>query len=87
MRSRFSYEEILRIIEELEAVATEVDIEVRHRPLSSDPNDDLILDAAINGRCDVILTNNLRHIAGPAELFGIEAMDAGTFLTRMRERG
>lgn len=54
MRSRFSREEILRIIDELEIVATEVDIEVRYRPLSSDPKDNLILDVAINGRSDVI---------------------------------
>lgn len=86
-RSRFSFEEILQIIAELERIAEEVDIEVRHRPLSFDPGDDLTLDAAINGRCDVIVTSNLRHIAGPAELFGIEAMNAGAFLTRMRTGG
>jgi putative PIN family toxin of toxin-antitoxin system len=40
------------------------------RPLSSDPKDDLVLDAAIAGRCHFVVTFNERHLR-PAQEFGI----------------
>jgi predicted nucleic acid-binding protein len=53
-RSGLSPDEILDFIESLERVAEPVNISHRTRPLSSDPNDDMVLDVAIkwDGGCD-----------------------------------
>ena len=43
------------------------------RPLSSDPGDDAILEAAIAGRCDYVVSFNERHLRVVRE-FGIEVL-------------
>ena len=43
------------------------------RPLSSDPGDDAILEAAIAGNCDFVVSFNERHLR-PAGEFGIEVI-------------
>ena len=43
------------------------------RPLSQDPGDDLVLDAAIAGGCDFVVSFNERHLS-PAREFGIEIL-------------
>lgn len=41
------------------------------RPQSRDPNDEMVLEAAINGRAEVLVTFNARDYAAAAR-FGIE---------------
>lgn len=43
------------------------------RPLSADPGDDAILEAAIAGRCDYVVSFNERHLRVIRE-FGIEVL-------------
>ena len=43
------------------------------RPLSSDPGDDAILEAAIAGRCDYVVSFNARHLWAVRD-FGIEVL-------------
>jgi len=74
--SKGSQGEIARLIQKLEDVAEPVEIFKSYRPLSPDPNDDLVLDLAINGRADAIVTNNIRHLREPAARFHIAVLDA-----------
>lgn len=83
--ARMSREKVLRLIEELEALAEPVLIVSKPRPLSSDPNDDMVLDLAINGRADAIVTQNAKHFAEPAGRFGIAVLSPGRLLQRVRE--
>jgi putative PIN family toxin of toxin-antitoxin system len=83
-KSNLSAEEIEHLIVTLEGIAIPVEILWRHRPLSIDPNDDLILDLAINGYADAIVTNNLRHLHESAKPFGISVFDARTLLITMQ---
>ena len=46
----------------------------------------MVLEAAVNGRADAIVTFNLRDFAGPAEQFGIEVLLPGEAVARLRER-
>ena len=48
-----------------------VAVRVRWRPQSPDAGDDLVIDAAVNGLADVIVTFNLRDLCAPAARFGI----------------
>lgn len=43
------------------------------RPLSQDPGDDLVLEAAIAGSCDFVVSFDERHLR-PAREFGIEIL-------------
>jgi putative PIN family toxin of toxin-antitoxin system len=72
-------------IEMLEAIATPVLVRVKHRPLSQDGNDDMVLDVAINGQADVVVTNNIKDFRGAAERFGIEVMTPREFLIAFRK--
>ena len=78
--SGLSRDEAESVIEAVESVAIPVFVSVKHRPLSPDPDDDMVLDIAINGRADVIVTNNLRHFSRAAELFGIAVRTPRSFL-------
>lgn len=73
------------LIEMLESIATPVTVKVKHRPLSQDSNDDMVLDVAINGLADAVVTNNIKHFAQAAERFGIQVMTPKEFLIEFRK--
>jgi hypothetical protein len=54
------------------------------RPLASDPNDDLVLEAAIASSSDFILTYNKRDMAASQE-FGIQCLTPKEFHILVRE--
>lgn len=68
----------------LEAIATPVLVVHKHRPLSQDPNDDMVMDVAINGHADVVVTNNVRDFEPATERFGIPVLTPGDFLIAFR---
>jgi hypothetical protein len=53
----------------LEAAPEPVMVIVRHGPFSPETNDDLVLDVAINGNADAIVSNNTKHFLEPAKRF------------------
>ena len=55
----------------------------RYRPFLRDPDDEMVLEAAINGRAEAIITSNIGDFAG-VERFGIEIMFAGQLIRRLR---
>lgn len=81
-KTREDAEAVIRL---LEAIATPVFVTIKERPLSQDANDDMVLDVAINGSADAIVTNNIRDFARAAERFGIQALTPRGFLVRMRK--
>ncbi len=83
--SALSSAEILELIEALEAFAEPVRILVKSRPLSPDPNDDMVLDLAINGHADALITNNTRHFQAVCKQHGIRVFTASEFLSHFRE--
>ena len=54
------------------------------RPTLTDPNDEMVLETAINGGVSVIVTFNTRHLAEAAQRFGIEVLRPGEFLRRIQ---
>jgi hypothetical protein len=82
--SALSKREILELIEAMEAFAEPVEVVMKTRPLSPDPNDDMILDLAINGRAEALLTSNTKHFAGAGKRFGIPVLSPAEFLEKMR---
>jgi len=54
------------------------------RPLSPDPGDDAILEAAIAGRCDYVVSFNERHLRAARE-FGVEVLKPAALLKLIGE--
>jgi len=54
------------------------------RPQLRDPEDDFILEVAVQSQCDFIVTHNLRDFVG-TEKFGIKAVSPGNFLRKIGE--
>jgi putative PIN family toxin of toxin-antitoxin system len=64
----------------------EVDIYFNLRPFLPDPGDELLLDLAVAGRADAIVTHNARHFPR-VDRFRIRVMTPGEFLRTMRGEG
>ena len=52
----------------------------RWRPQLKDPSDEMVLEAAINGKADALVTHNLRHLAPAARRFGLRTLTPGKLL-------
>lgn len=67
--SRATIEDVSAVLDELASVARRVELVIRTRPLLSDPNDEMVLETAINGRADAIVTFNDRDFRPVATRF------------------
>ncbi len=64
-------------------VALPVDPEPGLRPAANDPDDDFVVEAAVGGQADMLLTFNVRDFA-VARRFGFEISTPGAALARYR---
>jgi putative PIN family toxin of toxin-antitoxin system len=95
----FEYEEVLKRPETgvpltLEAIEAVLDylaassdrrrIHFLWRPVLSDPSDDLVLEVAVAGGCDTVVTYNVRDFAG-SERFGVRAQTPAQFLASLEK--
>ncbi len=55
------------------------------RPCLPDPSDDMLLELAVAGRCDFVVTYNIRDFRG-VERFGIRILKPGQFLNLLGEQ-
>jgi putative PIN family toxin of toxin-antitoxin system len=60
-------------------VATRHRIFFLWRPSLPDPDDDMVLELAVTGQCDFIVTYNTRDFVG-VERFALQAIEPGAFL-------
>src|SRR5260370_34376864 len=61
--------EVGHVLDDLAAVARPVRLAFRWRPRLSDPDDDMVLETAINGRASAIVTFNQRDVAAGIQGF------------------
>ena len=59
---------------EMAALMGAVEVHYQWRPQLRDPSDEMILEAAINGRADAIVTYNAKDFGGVQAMFGIRVM-------------
>lgn len=67
------------------AIAEPVRLWFRWRPQLRDAGDELVLEAAVNGQADAIVTFNERDLRDAQRLFGIEVVRPGEALRRIRQ--
>jgi predicted nucleic acid-binding protein len=78
--------EIDEVINSLVRFAEPVQIRFLWRPVLSDPRDDMILETAINGRADLLVTFNQRDFAAASKGFAHETVRPSEALDRLRRR-
>jgi len=66
--------EVNAILDALAAVAEPIRLRFLWRPQLKDPADEMVLETAVNGRADRLVTFNLRHLKPAALRFGIPAL-------------
>jgi putative PIN family toxin of toxin-antitoxin system len=68
----------------LASAAEPIEVHFLWRPQLADPDDEIVLEAAVNGRATAIITHNVRDFESAAREFGIEVVTPGKFLTRLK---
>ena len=73
-------EEIDEFLAELAALLEPVETYFQWRPQVRDPGDEMVLEAAINGRAKMIITFNVSHFADAGSRFGIRILQPRAIL-------
>jgi putative PIN family toxin of toxin-antitoxin system len=63
-----------RFLATLASIIEPVDVHIAWRPQLRDPADEMVLEAAVNGRANVLVTFNVRDFTPTAERFGISVL-------------
>jgi len=77
-------EKIEEFLAELAALTEPVELHFRWRPQSPDTNDEMVLEAAVNGRADALVTYNVEDFAGPCMRFGIPVLRPAELLKKVK---
>ena len=68
----------------LASAAEGVEVHFQWRPQLGDPADEMVLEAAINGYADVLVTQNISDFATAAVRFGLRVVTPGTLLKELK---
>jgi putative PIN family toxin of toxin-antitoxin system len=68
---------------ELAALVEPVEIHFQWRPQVKDPSDEMVLEAAINGEADALVTYNVRDFALAGDRFGISIVRPADLLKKV----
>jgi predicted nucleic acid-binding protein len=72
--SGLSATEVNGVLDAIASIIEQVQLRFLWRPRLKDPADEMVLETAVNGNADRLLTFNLRHLKAAAEEFGIRVM-------------
>ena len=75
--------EVGSLLDAVAGVAERVRLAFLWRPLLPDIDDDMVLETAVNGRADAIVTFNRRDFALATEQFGIAVLASAEALSRV----
>ena len=84
--SNLSAKEIGMILDALAAVGEAVRLSFLWRPMLKDPADEMVLETAVNGRAELLVTFNRRHFARAVQLFEMTIAAPGDALRRLETK-
>jgi predicted nucleic acid-binding protein len=79
--------EIDAVLDALSSVAEQIPLRFLWRPQLKDAGDEMVLETAVNGRADVLVSFNQRHLSAAARRFGIATLTPASALGEIREHG
>ena len=74
-----------RFLGELAALLEPVEIHFQWRPQARDPSDEMVLEAAINGGADALVTYNVADFRSAGERFGIPIVLPADVLRKVKQ--
>jgi putative PIN family toxin of toxin-antitoxin system len=77
-------ESIDEFLAELAALIEPVEVHFQWRPQTRDPNDEMVLEAAINGRADAVVTYNVADFVAAAKRFKIDVLGPADLLKKVK---
>lgn len=77
-------EQIDDLLAELAALIEPVELNFQWRPQVRDPDDEMVLEAAINGDADALVTYNVADFVVAADRFGIPILRPADVLMRVK---
>lgn len=77
-------DEVDDFLAELAALIEPVELHFRWRPQSRDPNDEMLVEAAINGRADALVTYNTADFTVAGKRFGIRVLSPAELLKKVK---
>lgn len=77
-----SLADVASVMSALAAIAEAVDISFRTRPMLSDVADEMVLEAALNGQAEAIVTHNVKDFR-PALGLGVTVITPGEIVRRL----
>jgi len=86
LASGLSRRQVDVFVDSLLGLAEPVQVHYLWRPVLRDPGDELVLEAAVNGRAEALVTFNRRDFAPFLPEFGIEVLAPREALARIRKR-
>jgi len=72
------------LLDAVAAAAEPVRLAYLWRPALPDPDDDMVLEAAVNGRADAIVTFNTADFGPAAKDFGIAVLSSGETVRKLK---
>jgi predicted nucleic acid-binding protein len=84
--SRLSVTDVKTLLDAVAAVAEPVRLDFLWRPVLVDADDDMVLETAVNGRADAIVTFNRRHFVSVRKQFGIDTLSPAETVLRLERR-
>lgn len=79
-----SVQEVIEVVNALIRISEPVQIRFLWRPLLSDPADDMVLETAVNGRADGLVTFNEADFGPAARKFAFRILRPSEALRRVR---
>jgi putative PIN family toxin of toxin-antitoxin system len=76
--------QIDRFLAALASASEPVEVRYQWRPQLADAGDEMVLEAAVNGRADALVTHNVKDFAAAAEKFGLRILRPGDLLTEIK---
>jgi putative PIN family toxin of toxin-antitoxin system len=82
--TRLSLAEIDQFLAALASACEAVDIQFQWRLQLPDADDEMVLETAVNGHADALVTHNVRDFVKAADKFGLRVLRPGELLMEMR---
>lgn len=83
--AKASMADVANLIDAIIDVIEPVHVDYQWRPQLSDAGDEMVLETAVNGRADAIVTFNRRHYGRAPPRFGIEVISPAEAVERIRK--
>lgn len=76
--------DVAGLLQAFASAAEGVELHFRWRPQLADPADEMVLEAAINGHADALVTHNVADFQAAAARFGLRVVAPGDFLKDLK---